>query len=443
MCQYKTNKFNYAREKKQNPYSGIMSFQHFRGEKMYSDIVVKPENKYCETERVECYPVSLDAEENGREQGYYPDTTVVYIRVLWKEFEPKQNEYNYQFVEDIISAAREKKQTLIFRLMAHSTREEDDVPEWLKTLMPCPERPAGERVKASPTDPLFIKLFAKAVRALGERFDKDKTFDAIDVSLPGSWGEGCFLERYPEEDIFYLLDTYIEAFPTTRLLGQCHRPEFLKYIGEKNSVGWRGDGLGEPKHTFEIYPERIEKVKDYWLTGPVSFEAYWWLCEWQRKGWDVDAIIEKTLSWHISSFNPKSMPIPIEWQDKIEYWISKMGYHFCIESFSFLPEVKAGEKAEYQLKINNVGVAPCYNKIPVYLRLKGETEYVFKTEIDIFAWMPGEHSEKIQIDIPKNVLAGEYKIELAAFNEVAEPICFATDAPADEEWFCLGEQKIK
>ena len=63
-----------------------MSYQHFRGEKLYSDIVVKPENKYNETERVECYPVSHDAEENSREEGWYPDSTVVYIRVLWKEF---------------------------------------------------------------------------------------------------------------------------------------------------------------------------------------------------------------------------------------------------------------------------------------------------------------------------------------------------------------------
>ena len=58
---------------------------------MYSDIVVKPENKMTETERVECYPISPDAEENGRNEGYYPDSTVAYIRILWKEYEPEQS----------------------------------------------------------------------------------------------------------------------------------------------------------------------------------------------------------------------------------------------------------------------------------------------------------------------------------------------------------------
>ena len=80
-----TRTFGVCREHGQNPYSGIMSFQHFRGEKLYSDIVVKPENNFCETENVECYPIPNDVPQNGREEGYYPDNTVAYIRVLWKE----------------------------------------------------------------------------------------------------------------------------------------------------------------------------------------------------------------------------------------------------------------------------------------------------------------------------------------------------------------------
>ena len=46
--------FSYKREEGQNPYTGVMSFQHFRRGLMYSDIVVRPEANYCETERVEC-----------------------------------------------------------------------------------------------------------------------------------------------------------------------------------------------------------------------------------------------------------------------------------------------------------------------------------------------------------------------------------------------------
>ena len=39
----RTNLFRRKPEEGQNPYIGFVSFQHFRGEKLYSDIVVKPE----------------------------------------------------------------------------------------------------------------------------------------------------------------------------------------------------------------------------------------------------------------------------------------------------------------------------------------------------------------------------------------------------------------
>ena len=68
-----TNYFKYQEEKAQNPYIGFTSFQHFRGEALYSDIVVKPENNMRETENVEPYPVPDYVPQNGREEGYYPD----------------------------------------------------------------------------------------------------------------------------------------------------------------------------------------------------------------------------------------------------------------------------------------------------------------------------------------------------------------------------------
>ena len=228
------NRFTCCPEEGQNPFTGFDSFQHFRGEKLYSDIVVLPENGMTETERVECYPISADAEENGWEQGWHPDSSVVYIRILWKEYEPQQGVYNDAFIEQILSDTRAHHQTLIFRLMAHSTRACDDVPDWLKTLIPCPERPDGKRVKDSPTDPLFMELFLKAVEHLGQRFDADPVLEAVDISLPGAWGEGHRLDRFPEDTLQRIMDTYIRAFPTTQLMGnrRCTRGMARRRTGQ-------------------------------------------------------------------------------------------------------------------------------------------------------------------------------------------------------------------
>ena len=436
--------FGFKTEEGLNPNVGFMTFQHFNGEKLYSDIIVHPKNNYCETENVECYPIPDDVPENGREEGFHPDSSVVYIRALWKEFEPQQGVYNYKFIEDILEKAREHNQLLLFRLIAHSTRARDDVPDWLKEIIPCPERPDGMRVKDSPTDPRFLKLFAQAIRKLGERFDDDPTFDAIDISLPGSWGEGHKLELYPDEDIKMLVDTYADVFKKTQLIGQLARPEMIEYASKNLPVGWRGDGLGHPSHTHKIYPPRLEVMKDRWKIAPVSFEAYWWLGEWKRQGWDIDEIIEKTLEWHISSFNAKSIPIPYEWEDKVNYWISKMGYHFMIKEFAY-PEIgAAGDELQLKLTVDNIGVAPIYKQLPLMVRLKNsEKSYEFKTDVDIKTWMPGETENKFSVILPDDVASCEYDIEIGIFNEYIPMVYFCTDADQDAPYYVVGNITIQ
>ena len=436
--------FEYRVEEGQNPYIGFMSFQHFRGEKLYSDIVVLPENKLTETERVECYPVSPDAEENGRNEGWYPDNTVVYIRVLWKEFEPERGVYNYEFIEDILKKAREHKQTLVFRLMAHSTRACDDVPEWLKKLIPCPERPPMKRLKDSPTDPLFMELFLEAVKKLGKRFDSDPWLDAVDISLPGAWGEGHKLDLYPDDLFKTIVDVYASAFPNTQLFTQVSRPELIEYAKKYANVGWRGDGLGHPPHTCDFYPPRVARMGDQWKVAPVSFESYWWMCEWMRRGWDIDSIVDKTLEWHISSFNPKSIPIPYEWRDKCEYWISRMGYHFTVNRIAYPDVAAAGDLITVKLDVENTGVAPCYKKLRAVLRLVGDgRSYEFPQSCDVRGWLPGLHGEMLRAELAEDMPSGEYELELGLLSDHAEVVYLATNAERDGSYYKFAKIVIE
>ena len=105
----KINRFSYKKEPFQNPYTGILSFQHFGTDTLYSDMIVRPENNMTETEHYECYPVPGYVKENGREEGYYPEASVVYIRILWKEFEREQGVYDYGFVTDVIKVSELEK----------------------------------------------------------------------------------------------------------------------------------------------------------------------------------------------------------------------------------------------------------------------------------------------------------------------------------------------
>ena len=426
-----------------NPYIGFTSFQHFRGEKLYSDCITgRAGVASTETENYECYPVPEGVEENGREQGYYPDNTVAYIRILWKEFEPKQGQYNYAFIEDILAKAKAKGQTVMFRLMPHSTCERDDVPDWLKEIMECPARPAGMRVKDSPTDPRYLKLFGQAVEKFGQRFDSDETLDCVDVSLGGAWGEGS--QAFPEEDMQALMDIYVRVFPNTKLYGQLANPAMLHYIGAKRPIGWRADGTGSPKHMNELFPPRIEKLSpDYWKKAPVSFESYWWISEWYRQGWDIDDIIEKTLSWHVSTFNTKSFPIQYELKDKIEYWLTKMGYRFYLSELSYPEKIKVGEEITVDFVMENKGVAPIYNKLPLKFFLQSE-EYTFEveTDIDIRNWMPGKSRESVKVTLPEEMTAGRYQLGVSIGGGKHPIVKLATETENDGERYWLAELEV-
>ena len=432
--------FSYQKEKKQNPYIGFTSFQHFGNDELYSDLIVKPENNMTETEHVECYPVPDYVEEKGRAQGYYPDSSVVYIRILWKEFEPKEGEYNYEFIEDILQKARENNQTVMFRLMQHSTRESDDVPDWLKEKIPCPARPKGQRVKECPSDPRFLEYFGRAVRAFGKRFDNDPTLAFIDISLPGAWGEGSHVDLFTTEQLKKSVDNYTAVFKNTLLIGQVDYPWLIRYSGEKTPIGWRADCIGHPNSTYRSLPPKVENVGDIWKSGHISFESYWWLGEWQRQGWDIDKIIETLLSWHVSTFNAKSLPIPFEWKDKIDDFVAKMGYHFVIDEVETNNTAKIGEKLTVKLSVDNVGVAPIYHKIPLNIRLKNAScEKIFATDIDIRKWIYGKYSEQIEIKLPVNMKCGKYELQIGIGGNDCPSVVFATDAKQDGDYSVLTD----
>ena len=428
-----------------NPYIGFTSYQRFRGEPLFSDIVVRPEGGMTETERTECYPVSTEAAlQKQGESGFYPDTTVAYIRILWKDFEPQRKQYNFAFIQDIIDKAKAKGQTLMFRLMPHSTRASDDVPEWLKSMIPCPERPFGKRVKDSPLDSLWLRLFGEAIEAIGNAFDSEPTLDVVDISITGAWGEGHRVDDYPKEALYALADVYARAFPTTRLIGQVAAPWLSAYLSHAHPCAWRGDGTGEPKHMNVIFPAAAEAMHDLWKKAPVSFESYWWLGEWERQGWDIDEIIEKTLSWHVSTFNAKSFPIPEKWREKVEYWLSKMGYHFVLTEATFPIKATAGEKARFTLKVLNRGVAPIYNEIPLRLTLRGAGgEYLFDTGVDVREWLPGEHTVTFEIALPCKMKAGKYAAAITLSGEGTPIVRWETEGAWDGAFLSIGTIEIE
>ena len=208
-------------------------------------------------------------------------------------------------------------------------------------------------------------------------------------------------------------------------------------------MGWRADCIGKPNLTYDVLPPKVEQMGKTWKKGHVSFEAYWWLGEWQRQGWDLDKIIETLLSWHVSTFNAKSLPIPLEWKDKIDDFVGKMGYHFVIDEVETQTSVKRGEQLAIKIVVDNVGVAPIYYPLPLYVKLKSKgEEKIFATDVDIRKWLPGKHTEKIQIVLPQDLQSGEYDLQIGIGGNGSPSVYFASDAMQDGEYFILTKTEL-
>lgn len=413
-----------------NPYIGFTSFQHFRDEPLFSD---------CDTTGgwvKEHYPVYDWVEQEGRSQGFYPDTEVAYIRMLWKDFEKEEGVYDYRATDQVFRLAAEKNQSVMFRLMPHTTRENEDVPDWLRAKIDCPPRPVTQRVKDSPSDPMFLKCFARAIEAFGTRYDGNAHFYAMDISLTGAWGEGHGYDQYPEEDLKMLIDTYTRVFRKTHLIGQICAPALVNYANQTRPVGFRGDGLGHGFHMDVYFPKNIYEMKDVWKTAPVSFESFWYLTEWKKQGWDIDEIIQQALKWHVSTVNGKSSSIPLEWKEKVEDWLKKMGYRYSIRLLEYPETAAPGDTMMLNLWIENTGVAPIYSPLPFCFRLKNEfAEAELKTAVDVRHWMPGDTIEHLEITLPDSLPAGTYALECRLGGENYPTVKFATDTPCTNDGY--------
>ena len=92
--------------------------------------------------------------------------------------------------------------------------------------------------------------------------------------------------------------------------------------------------------------------------------------------------------------------------------------------------VKRGESLLIRLVIDNVGVAPIYKQLPLYIRLKSNIyEKTFETDIDVRRWIEGKYEENIEIKLPKDIPSGEYELQISIGGGKEQSVVFAIMRP--------------
>jgi hypothetical protein len=279
--------------------------------------------------------------------------------------------------------------------------------------------------------------------------------EAVDVSIVGAWGEGEGTDRLQQKTMEGLVDCYLDGFKKTPLLMQLADRRSNEYASSKKAVGWRVDCLGDMGgfsptwcHMYDLYPQAIVNygMQDAWKKAPVSFEVCWVMQHWKDKGWDVDYIIDQSLKWHISSFNGKSSAVPEEWWPQVNRWLKHMGYRFVLRKFTYPSVVRPGGELSFTSWWENKGVAPCYRRYPLALRLRsGDRQEILATRADITSWLPGDSMYDDLVAVPANMPAGEYDVDLAILDPVSRKpkVKLAIAGIGPDGWYPMGKIQIQ
>ena len=425
-----------------NPGIGFTTFQRFNGDRLNEGL------KWTEG-----FPIEYQEGTDSLTNQDHPMTSIAYFRVYWKFVEPAQGAYCWELLDKALATARGRGQTLMLRIAPYGTGTNPDVPDWYRTQVAKDaqeENLPTQKWRVHPENPFYLHHFGGLIRALGQRYNGHPDLELVDVSIVGAWGEGAGAELLTDLTRRALLDCYLDTFSKTPLVLQLQDPKAAQYALAKHAVGWRMDCLGDMggfsstwSHMNDYYPQTLIQtgLQEAWRHAPVTMEVCWVMQYWKNQGWEVDHIIDESLKWHISSFNGKSSAVPQEWWPQVNRWLKKMGYRFVLRKFTYPGVVQPGERLSFTSWWDNQGVAPCYRRFPLALRLKRDTHAeVLLSDADITTWLPGDNLFDGAVSVPAHLAAGQYDFELGLLDpQSKEPkIRLAIAGRRDDGWYLLG-----
>jgi len=158
--------------------------------------------------------------------------SVAYIRFDWADVEPQEGQYNWKFIDDVISTWKPRGAAVAMRVMtanAHSGGYYSS-PKWLFDAGckgfeynvgggdPTSGGRAIPRIEPDYADPIYLAKHGAFIAALGRRYDGVPGVEFLDIGSYGIWGEWHTTHPAPVAVRKQIVDMYWQAFPKTPLV---------------------------------------------------------------------------------------------------------------------------------------------------------------------------------------------------------------------------------
>ncbi len=333
------------------------------------------------------------------------------------------------------------------------SKKHADIPDWLL------DRIGGAYYKVSYgrgfcpdyENEALIAAHARAVAALGERYDGDPFVAYVQLGSLGHWGEWHVHKNAgtmpPEAVRDRYAQAYTDAFANTFLM--MRRP--FRYAAE-HGMGLYNDTAGHPKSTGTwlgwiaeggVYDATHEEnalvpMPDAWQTAPIGGELSTSMEDEELLGEPFDETLALFLQSHTSWIGPGSF-VGVErggdLQAPLDTLLRAIGYRLRVESARL---ALSPEGAQVTLTWQNDGCAPLYYAWPVCLRVTHEdgAQELQTLDMDVREVLP-ERAVQVSATLP----AAAQRVEVAILDpDTGAPgIQLGMHAPQTDGWYTLFE----
>jgi len=391
--------------------------------------------------------------------------SVVYLRFDWADAEPQEGQYNWKFIDDVISAWQPQGAAVAMRVMTANAHSKGyySSPKWLFDAGckgfeyrtgggdPTSGGAAIPRIEPDYADSIYLAKHAAFIAALGRRYDGNPQVEFLDLGSYGIWGEWHSKHPAPVAVRKQIVDMYLKAFQKTPLVFMTDDAEVLGYA-LAHGTGMRRDGVGSPWHEKNwIGSQRyagVPGMADAWKQAPVVFEWFGNYDYLESQKWSFDAAVNFMLSNHVSMINDNVGRVPPEAAPQLAQLARLAGYRFVLRQVGHEKLVRRGAALNVKMKWANVGVGKLYRPFELNLSLldpAGQTVVHTTAIADVREWLPGEHDVAASIQIPPDLARGEYTLAVALTdpNHQHRPLNLAMDAPAKEGWYVISQTRVE
>ncbi len=344
--------------------------------------------------------------------------TDTYLRdqVYWGRLEPRDNEFNFSYLDAGIEQARATNSKFGFRVMAYCpgcwmTYRDDKAtwPDLAPTFIPLQASGAPDWNSEE-----FLSQWEELMAALGERYGSDPALGYVDVGGYGRYGEwwvsnGEDGESGSTDSMRRIVMAVNNAFPSKHLLINTMTPvDFTLWALESNPLmGLRTDSLGAPNmHSMVTVDARLQGV---WRTRP-------FFSEWATTGDPVVGSAQVS-QWHISTTSSRSMRLQyadMSSAQQAAYVAAgrNAGYRYQLKSVSLPYSIRQGVTYTPAMTWAQSGSAPTYDPWRVRLVLRnglGTQVWTGESALDLRGLAVGTKTDRPQMRV-SGLTPGRYQL---------------------------------